>query len=349
MSIRACVGAFFCVVLMGSGRIAAQQAGAPSAALPGRIVLDVVVTPKSGPPVSGLQQQDFTVLDNKVPRTLTSFEAVDGRQAKIAVVVLIDAVNIGYQSVALQRQEIEKFLRADGGRLAYPTTVAALTDTGVHVQPNFATDGNAISAGLEQDTIGLRNIGRSAGFYGATERLDDSLQGLRQLVAHLVGRPGRKLILWVSPGWPLLSGPEVQLTDKQQKGIFEDIVAISTGLRQARVTLYSIDPLGTADIGTRTFYWESFRKGLSKANQAQMGNLGLQVIATQSGGLVLNASNDVAGELQKCIADNGVYYELSFDAPIDDRPEQYHQLEVKVGKPGLTARTRQGYYSPRQH
>jgi hypothetical protein len=35
------------------------------------ICLDVVVTPKSGPPVSSLQQQDFIVLDNKVPQTIT--------------------------------------------------------------------------------------------------------------------------------------------------------------------------------------------------------------------------------------------------------------------------------------
>jgi hypothetical protein len=43
-----------------------------------RIYLDVVVTPTSGPPVSGLHQQDFTLLDNNVPQVITSFEAVDG-------------------------------------------------------------------------------------------------------------------------------------------------------------------------------------------------------------------------------------------------------------------------------
>jgi hypothetical protein len=50
-----------------------------SAAHPGdRIYLDVVVSTTSGPPVSDLQQQDFTILDNNVPQTITSFEA--GRQ-----------------------------------------------------------------------------------------------------------------------------------------------------------------------------------------------------------------------------------------------------------------------------
>ena len=135
------------------------------------------------------------------------------------------------------------------------------------------------------------------------------------------------------------------LDDKQEQRIFRDIVGISTGLRQAGITLYSIDPLAAADFGTRTFYWQAFLKGVSKPNQAQIGNLALEVIATQSGGLALNGSNDIAGELQTCVADSAAYYELAFDAPIDDRPDEYHQLEVRVAKPGLKARTRQGYYS----
>lgn len=38
----------------------AQQAGPPVQPGDGTISLDVVVTPKSGAPVAGLQQQDFT-------------------------------------------------------------------------------------------------------------------------------------------------------------------------------------------------------------------------------------------------------------------------------------------------
>ena len=57
------------------------------------MLLDVVVTAKSGAPARGLQQQDFTLSDNKVKQTISSFQAVDGRQAPIDVIVVIDAVN----------------------------------------------------------------------------------------------------------------------------------------------------------------------------------------------------------------------------------------------------------------
>jgi len=317
-----------------------------SAAELGKIVLNVVVSPKNGPPVSGLQQQDFTVLDNKASQTITSFAAVDGRQAPIEIVIVIDAVNIGYQNVAFQREEIDKFLRMDGGHLAYPTALAVSTDKGIEMQPDLSRDGNALSTALDQSSIGLRDIRRSAGFYGADERLGISLRSFQQLAAQESTKPGRKIILWVSPGWPLLSGPGVQATldDKQEQQIFSEIQDISTSLRQGHITLDSIDPLGAADIGART-YWESFLKPVIKPSQALPGNLALQVLASQSGGLVLNSSNDVAAQLQKCIADVGTYYEISYDQPRADQPRQFHQVEIRLAKKGLIARTIQGYYA----
>src|SRR5271156_3495604 len=61
------------------------------------LTLDVVVTDKAGTPVRGLQQQDFTLLDNKQPRGLSSFRAVDvaaGTPAPyIEIVLVIDAIN----------------------------------------------------------------------------------------------------------------------------------------------------------------------------------------------------------------------------------------------------------------
>lgn len=54
-------------------------------------------------------------------------------------------------------------------------------------------------------------------------------------------------------------------------------------MRKARVTLYSIDPLGAADSPSRALYWEAFVKALNKPSDADWGDVALQVIATQSG------------------------------------------------------------------
>ena len=272
---------------------------APTPANSNKSYLDVVVGQKSGPPVTGLQQQDFTLLDNKSPQTITSFKEVSGRQAPVEVVLVIDAVNADAQTVGYERGQIEQFLSSESGHLAYPTVLAVFTETGIKVSGNVTTDGNALRSELNGNDIGIRAVGRSAGFYGATERLQLSLRALRQFNAGAAARPGRTVMIWISPGWPILSGPNVQLDSKQQRQIFADVVSISNQLAQARVTLYNVNPLGNSESVFRASYYEEFLKGISKPGQANLGNLALQVLSVQSGGLAFDFDNDIPGLLAK--------------------------------------------------
>ncbi len=305
----------------------------------------MVVTSKTESHVAGLQQQDFTLLDNKALQTITSFEAVTAREAPMQIVLVIDAVNTTTQVLNYERLQIGKFLLADGGNLAYPVALEILTDDGFQLVADFSSDGNALSASLEKKDVGRRDIGPSARFWGASERLQVSLDALSQLVTSLYSRPGRKLILWVSPGWPLLSGPEVTMDLRLEQQVFANIVGLSTNLLWGRITLYSIDPLGTSEYTMHASDYERFLKGISKPSQAQLGNVALQVTAIQSGGLALIAGNDIAKSLQECVADSAPYYEISFEPPPPDGPNDYHHLEIRLAKPGLTARTRQLYYA----
>jgi len=335
----------------------AQQSGPPQDTPPAagagrRISLDVVVTDKSGKPVAGLQQQDFTILDDKQPQTILSFHATDETvqppDPPLQAIFLIDAVNNGFQGVGLERQQLEKFLRQYGGQLPVPMSLVLLADTSTQVQPVPTRDGKTLVDSLNSTQSGLRIVGRSQGFYGALDRLQMSLGTLKGLIAYEATRPGRKLLVWLSAGWPLLSGPGVQLTSKDRDYLFNTIVELSGSLRDAQITLYSIDPLGMGDAGSvRTFYYEAFLKGVGSAQKTENGNLGLQVLAAQSGGQVLTSSNDVAKAIADCLADAKAYYTLSFDSPRADHPNEYHSLQVKIAKHGLTARTRMGYYAQR--
>src|SRR5580704_19541932 len=89
----------------------AQQAEPPNR----QITLDVVVTDKSGKPVPGLQQQDFTLLDNKQPQKILSFQAISGAASAAAdqpteVILLLDEVNDSFGNVSYEREQVEKFL-----------------------------------------------------------------------------------------------------------------------------------------------------------------------------------------------------------------------------------------------
>ncbi|HEX5235951.1 MAG TPA: VWA domain-containing protein [Silvibacterium sp.] len=332
-----------------SGMIAQTPAApAPQAAVgtaPSRMFLDVVVTRKGGgAPVAGLAQQDFTILDNGMKQPVTSFKAFDDSNAPVEVIVVIDEVNASYLTVSVERSQIDKFLRANGGKLEYPTALAFFSEIGTQIQPGFSRDGNALSSDLDHQVVALRGIRRSAGLYGAAEQMERSIKTLNQLAAREGTRPGRKIILWISPGWAILTGPHVYISAGQQKLIYSSVIRMSNTLGKAGVTVYSIDPAGAANVGYGTYYYKNFVKGVRSPQQTDFGDLSLQVLATQSGGLVLNTSNDVAGQMRKAIEDTKAYYAMSFD-PAQGEPDEYHRIEMKVSEPGLVARTRSGYYA----
>ena len=321
----------------------------PAPAADHQITLDVVVADRAGKPVSGLQQQDFVVTDNKKPQRVVSFHAVDGDTSAsdpIQIILLVDEANASFSSIAFERDALRKFLGRDGGKLPVPVSMIFFSDTGTEMQNGTSRDGNALIASFEDHEAKLRTIRRSTGFYGAVERFQLSLNTLQSIASVEAAKPGRKILIWISPGWPYLSGPRINLSRQEQEGLFHTIVTISTALRHARVTLYSVDPLGTNDAGGfRTFYYEEFLKGVAAPKDAQAGNLSLQVIATQSGGRVFNSNNDLAGLIATAAADASTYYVLSIETPPAEHVNEYHAVEVKTERPGLIVHTRTGYYS----
>ena len=331
--------------LSGSVMDAAPQSTPPAHAASSSIRLNVVVAPKSGAPVTALKKEDFTLLDNKSTRPITSFREVSAKQEPVKVILLIDAVNTDFSRVSYVREEAQKFLRANDGHLADPTTIAVLTDKGTQIEKEFSTDGNALSGSLDHYTTGLREITRSSGIWGADERVQISLAAVGQLSAYAASIPGRKILVWISPGWPLLSGAGIDLDSKQQQQIFGNVVSFSRQLREANLTLYNINPLGPGEDLLRADFYEEFVKGVSKPGQTDLADLSLQVLTVQSGGLVMQGNTDVAGSLRKCLVDSESWYEISFDAVAGEQPNQYHHIQVVVDKPGLVARTRDGYYS----
>ena len=351
---------FFLVLLLASFSLGQSQEPSPQlkprpvepAAPPGperRINLDVQVTDKKGNPIRGLQEQDFTILDDKQAKKIASFRAVDATSSVTAepveIYLVVDAVNTNFGTVAYERDQVKTFLQQNGGKLAWPVALVVFSDNETKIQGGFSRDGNATAALFDQVESGLRTITRSQGFWGDQERLDMSLKALGELVAQAKTQPGRKLIIWFSRGWPMFS-QRITLTEKESQQIFSSIVAESAELRQDRITLYSVDPGGTE--GGSVFgntHYEEFETGVKSVSGAYPGDLGLQVLAVQSGGRVFYLSNDMVGEIANCVADANAYYVVSFDSPPADRQDEYHALQVKVDKGGATVRTRTGYYA----
>ena len=133
---------------------------------------------------------------------------------------------------------------------------------------------------------------------------------------------------------------------RNQRSSFASIVELSNRLREARIVLDSVAP-GDSSMGSgrlATLY-QAFLKPVLNEKQAATGDLALKVLVTQTGGLILGPDNDLAGQIDRCVADANAFYRLSFDGVKAAHVDEFHDLKVVVNKPGTTVRTNTGYYA----
>jgi VWFA-related protein len=316
----------------------------------GRIHLDVLVSDAGGKPVLGLLPSDFTILDNNQPRKLLSFRSYDGVNVKpappVEVILVVDTVNLPFQQISFIRQEIARFLRQNSGHLAQPVSLMLLTEAGLRIQPRPSVDGNALLTILDQIKGSVHGITAAMGAEGDLQRFQLSLRQMAAIAENEARRPGRKLLIWVGPGWPMLDSPNYSFSDKDQRRYFDAIVELSTRMREARMALYSVAPASSVmGAGTREFLYRDFLKGVRSPRQSDTGDLALKVLAVQSGGRILGPDNDIAGQIDNCIADADAFYTLSFNPPPAEHADEYHDLKVTVSQAALTVRTNTGYYN----
>jgi len=312
-----------------------------------KITLDAVVTDAAGKPVAGLTQEDFSLLENGQPKPILSFRAVDNKAATmdpVQAVLVVDTVSNSFENVAAERREIELFLGRDGGRLPFPVSIVLFADNGAQVD-RPSRDGKVLISELKKTFTAIPTIDSAMGAAGSIERFQRSLKVLKQLIAYEGAQPGKKLVLWLGPGWPMLASAHFGLSERDRHADWDEIVSFSTDLRRSRMSLYSVDSSSLGSEAGRTFYYQNFLKPVLTPQQADAAHLALPVLAVQSGGLVASRSNDVMAEIANCLEDGKAYYTITYDALPSEQPNEYRSLELKVGKAGLMARTNSGYYA----
>ncbi|WP_348264430.1 VWA domain-containing protein [Telmatobacter sp. DSM 110680] len=318
----------------------------------GKIKLDVVVDDGAGKPVLELQPWDFKVFDNNRVRKVLSFRAYDGvtvmPDPPVEVILVMDTLNLPFQQVAFVRGEVDQFLRQNGGKLKQPLTLVLLTDAGIRFQPRPSTDGNAIASVVDGIKGSVSVINSAMGGDGYVERFQRSAKAMDNIAQNEARKPGRKLLIWVGPGWPILNRPSDGYSDREQRRNFDNIVELSTALRQARITAYSVAPSSAAT--PNTLLYKSFLNPVKTYRDADFGNMALKVLVTQTGGKILGPDNDLAGQISRCIEDANAFYRISFDPPAAVHADEYHDLRVTVDKPETMVRTSSGYYNqPAEH
>ena len=336
-----------------------------------RVILNVRVADPTGRALSPLQQNDFTLYDNDQARKLASVRLVDGGAGGAHVIVVLDAVNRFSHQVRSDAKEVERYLKEGSGRLAYPLAIGVFSGFSIEVGQS-SQDREALLGELNTRTEDLHAGGcitqqdhgptpGSTSTVGAmgnmraeparelvckNERFVRSVNALLELARKEVNTPGRVIVIWIGPGWPMLTDrsftpdpPDLKRT------FFAQLVQVSTALREAQVTLDAVDsPDESINPQTPNVRDSNFFEGVASEDQASAANLGLHVLAHQTGGNILTATRGLAGQIGACIAEADSYYVLSFDAPPAAAFGEYHALAIKVDKPGVDVRTNTLYY-----
>jgi VWFA-related protein len=322
-----------------------MQAGAQTAqpALPAPMTIHVTVSDKAGNPVNGLHQSDFKLLDDDHSSPIQDFAA--SQAAPPLVVLVVDEVNEPFQYLSLEQEQIRHFLGQYQGHLPFPVSLIFLSDSGMQ-QVKPTTDGNALSALLSKHKADLRVISGDNTLYSGEARFQLSTRALETVLNYEAGYPGRKLLVWISQGWPTLDLPDVMLSVKEQQSIFGMIVTASNLLRFTNTTVYSVDPEGTGDVASmHSVEWQNYQKPVSRFSKAEYGDLAVQVLAEQTGGLVRFGGNNTAQDLSGCLQDAPGGYDLTFQPQGSDKPNTWHTVRVKVDRGGDSVRTLDGYFA----
>jgi VWFA-related protein len=339
-----------------------------------RIVLNVEVTDAAGTPITGLEPGDFTLIEDRQPRSIASFRPVEGEAVPVPpqVMLLLDAVNNSSRDLANDRKGVESFLRQSTEPLPYPTAIAVLSDGEItsgaltrdrgallnelgDLSPSFHPI--ACANGYNPNDTGLRGVGMPAGIPAMApsnsqlnclnERFVTSINALTRFAKSQVDIPGRVILIWIGSGWPLLSDKQFSPDDESLKaGFFSNLVQVSSALRESQVTLDVLLPSSlfrTAE--SRNAHDDAFFDGVPKQDEVTAASLGLQALAHQSGGQVLIGARNIPAGVAACMADAKSFYELTFDSPPAAQFGEYHSLQVKVDRPGLTVRTNTVYYA----
>jgi VWFA-related protein len=322
----------------------------------GLIKLDVVVTDAGGKPVSGLEREDFKLLEDGQPQKILSFQEFHGQGAgpepPVKILLLIDTDEMPANLARDERNAVESFLRKDGGHLARPVSVFELTDTGLWTVSHPSGDGNVLAREIEHNELALfrHDLGRQRatafGESGTKEPPSESaLKALAHIAAEERTKPGRKLLLWIGPGWGIGSGAYAD-AKPGSPSVFGTVCWFSDLLREAHLALYSfaVGEAGTGGGDPRAQLYKDYLDGVRSPRKASFMHLYRKVLAVQSGGLVVDDGSDLLNQIERCVQDTGYFYRVSFDPFRAEHPDEYHDLKVDVNRPGLNARTSTGYY-----
>jgi VWFA-related protein len=316
------------------------------------VILDVVVTDAKGNLVTDLKKDDFNVTEAKEPQTVLNFEPagahvlapelninstaqLDAVAPRAPVnIILLDEFNTRFEDMAFARYSLKKFLEKQPDKLSTPTMLIAVNLQNFTVLRDYTQDKKAVIEALDHHFVAYPWQAHQSAWLA--ERFTTAFGTLMRVAQATIGHPGHKNMIWIGRGFPALNFANLQVDAASR--VDNAVQLCVNALRDARVTLYSIDPAG--------LQVDQSRYGADAAfNDPFGGNYQFNKLATATGGKALYGRNDVDTEIGTSVRDGSSFYTLTYrPTNADLNPQKFRKIQVTLTRPGLTATTREGYY-----
>ncbi len=290
------------------------------------------------------------------------------RPSGTRTVILLDEVNVQFFDLAFARKRLEVFLRSPAAR-GQSIAVLALTPTRQILVHDFSTDTETLVHAVHALPPVIPATGAGGPINGNVDSLHDmenlanAMAAIGQLGRAFSGSPERVNVIWITSGFlslaPLVNGFEVQST-------LDQILHQASNLfLSARIVLYTVDPHGVQSESNLPNHNSQPYQGTRSAQQAFQDTTGSQfaqqqlnmtanqavansflgAIDQRSGGRAFGNGNDIDLALARIVGESNSSLRVVYSPSDKNFDGGYRKITVKLTRPGLSARTRDGYYA----
>jgi VWFA-related protein len=170
-----------------------------------------------------------------------------------------------------------------------------------------------------------------------------TLNVVEDVLRSMARAPGRKICVLVSDGFLVGASTSEERTFDLQR-------VVDAATRSGAV-VYSLDTHGLVPTGGDAAVASA---GTAPGLQARVDRQAQQLfretlsgLAGDTGGFLIQGTNDLAGGLRRMLEDNDSYYLMAYEPSNTKRDGRFRRITVRLpGRRNLTVRTRKGYLAP---
>jgi VWFA-related protein len=296
----------------------------------------------------------------RVPNTFTN--RIDGPAAAGVTVILFDRLNTRDIHQQQAREHLITFLRQI--RPSDRVGLYVLESNSVRVLHDFTQDASSLLKAIDRAAGGtsaalagsqdrlpagaadldaelaafLRGSELAVQSFFLEQRARASAGALEGIAAHLAGIRGRKSVIWISSGFPIMFSDGMI-----PRNMSPDVYQATRALSHSDVAIYPVDARGL--MGAFSTEPSARMQEFATLDTLRRNTDTSQIVAEHTGGRAFFNTNDLGNAIIRAVEDTNLTYMLGYYPQNDDWDGRFRTIKVSVQRRDVEVRHRRGYYA----